>query len=45
MYECEYCGNVLCPEVCVEGKRATQEWVESEDYYKLLEDNPIEVVL
>lgn len=45
MYECNYCGDPLCPEICGKGKQTTQEWVDSEEYQKLLEDNPLDFVL
>lgn len=46
MYECDYCGNTLCPEECEEAKSAHNSWVNSEEFKMLQETRePLDFVL
>ncbi|QVW04910.1 hypothetical protein 2018Mat002_0945 [Vibrio phage ICP1] len=37
-YECSYCGDPLCPELCPEAKAAHKRWVESDEFKSLIEN-------
>ena len=37
-YECIYCGDPLCPELCGEARAAQQKWVNSEEYKEMIEN-------
>lgn len=39
-YECDYCGDPLCPEICPAGMQAQREWLNS-DKFKGLCNNGI----
>ena len=43
-YECGYCGDLLCPEECVEAESKQQEWVNSEDYKTLISEVELPVL-
>lgn len=36
-YECNYCGDPLCPEECAESKSEQKEWINSEEYEILID--------
>ncbi len=42
-YECDYCGDPSCPELCPDAKTAHDKWVNSDEFKELqkqrLKDN------
>ena len=41
-YECSYCGEPLCPELCPEAKAAHKQWVGSDEFKTLMQDTLVD---